>query len=169
MTLEFTPDFILVLMEVSERTGMHIGKVAEQTGLSVDAIRFYERSGLLHATDRSEGGYRLFKDTDVQELRFVRRAQALGFSLAEIKELILIRRRHDHACTHVRDLLAAKFEQVRVKISELKMLEAELGSSLRACNRDLRRAKWSLSHEESCPLLAKLVEGAPGRGGRSRG
>ena len=169
MTLELTPDFILVCMELSERTGMHIGKVAEQTGLSVDAIRFYERSGLLHEPDRSEGGYRLFKDTDVQALRFVRRAQELGLSLSEIKELILIRQKHDHACTHVRDLLAAKLKQVGVKISELKMLEAELGSSLRACNRDLRRAKRSSSHEESCPLLAKLVEERPDRGRQNRG
>ena len=148
---------------------MHIGKVAEQTGLSVDTIRFYERSGLLQKPDRSEGGYRLFKDADVQELRFMRRAQELGFSLAEIKELVLIRQKHDHACNNVRELLAAKLEQVRVKISELKTLEAELGSSLRACNRDLRRAKRSSSHEESCPLLEKLVEGAPGRGRHSRG
>ena len=153
-------------MELREHIGLHIGEVAEQTGLSVDAIRFYERSGLLHQPLRSEAGYRLFQDADVQELRFVRRAQALGFSLAEVKELIFIRR-HDHACTQARDLLAAKLEQIRAKISELKTLESDLAVSLRACNRDLHGAKRA--HQDSCPLLAKLVAKRPGEGRRSRG
>jgi DNA-binding transcriptional MerR regulator len=142
-------------MELEMRSGMQIGKVAEQTGLSVDAIRFYERSGLLHEPLRTEGGYRLFQESDVQELRFVCRAQELGFSLAEIKELILIRQKHDHACTQVRDLLAAKVASVRAKIAELKTLESELSDSLQVCNRDLRRAKKS-SHDECCPVLEKL-------------
>lgn len=148
---------------------MHIGEVAEQTGLSVDAIRFYERSGLLHQPVRSGGGYRLFKDADVQELRFVCRAQALGFSLAEIKELILIRQRHDHACTHVRDLLSTKLGQVRAKISELKTLESDLSRSLRACNRDLQGARRLSPHQDCCPLLTKLVEDGRHRRRRSRG
>lgn len=142
-------------MGLPEHTGVHIGKVAEQTGLSVDAIRYYERSGLLHEPLRTKGGYRLFENGDVQELRFIRSAQQLGFSLAEIKDLILIRQRRDHICTHVRDLLAAKLEQVRVKIAELKALEADLTGSLRACNRELRKAKTS-SHQDCCPLLAEL-------------
>ena len=148
---------------------MHIGDVADQTGLSVDAIRFYERSGLLHKPVRTEGGYRLFKDADVQELRFVRRAQALGFSLAEIKELIVIRQRHDHACNHVRDLLATKLDQVRAKISELQTLESDLARSLRACNRDLQGTKRSSTHQDCCPLLTKLVEDGRHRRRPSRG
>ena len=146
-------------MQPQAQSGIHIGKVAEQTGLSVDAIRFYERSGLLHEPLRTEGGYRLFREADVHDLQFVRRAQELGFSLAEIKELILIRQKHDHACTEVRDLLAAKVKTVRAKIAELESLESELTRSLRNCNRDLGRVKKSASHAECCPVLTRLERG----------
>lgn len=148
---------------------MRIGEVAEQTGLSADAIRFYERSGLLQEPIRSEGGYRLFRDADVQELRFVRKTQTLGFSLSEIKELMFIRQKQDHACTHVRDLVGMKLEQVRIKISELRILEAALAGSLRGCNRELREVKKSSPHQASCPLLTRLVETRSARRRQRRG
>lgn len=148
------------------RSRMRIGKVAEQTGLSIDAIRFYERSGLLPEPVRTEGGFRLFSDSDVQNLRFLRRAQELGFSLTEIKELIFIRDRRDHTCKKVHDLLGMKLENVRAKIAELKALESELNQSLRACKRDLRRADNAPHHQEHCPVLEKLER--RGQGGRTR-
>ncbi len=73
--------------------GVQIGKVASQTGISIDAIQFYERGGLLAKPARSEGGYRLYHQQDIQHLKFIRRAQALGFSLQEIRELLLIQKR----------------------------------------------------------------------------
>jgi len=63
--------------------GAQIGKVASQTGLSIDAIRFYEREGLLSKPMRSEGRFRLYREQDIQQLRFIRKAQELGFSLQE--------------------------------------------------------------------------------------
>jgi len=73
--------------------GVQIGKVASQTGINIDAIHFYERGGLPAKPARSEGGYRLYHQQDIQHLKFIRRAQALGFSLQEIRELLLIQKR----------------------------------------------------------------------------
>src|SRR5579884_2217193 len=67
--------------------GIRIGKVSQATGLSIDTIRFYEKRGLLDRPLRSEGGFRLFDAEDIQRMQFIRRAQQLGFSLAEIREL----------------------------------------------------------------------------------
>ena len=72
------------------QTGMQIGRVSEQTGLSIDAIRFYEKQRLLERAPRTEGGFRQFSDEDIQRILFIRRAQQLGFSLHEIGELLLL-------------------------------------------------------------------------------
>ena len=72
--------------------GLQIGTLALQTGLTVDAIRFYEKSGLLKRPARTEGGFRLFRQEDALDLRFIQEAQELGFSLQEIRELLILRR-----------------------------------------------------------------------------
>jgi MerR family mercuric resistance operon transcriptional regulator len=70
---------------------MQIGIVAEKIGLSVDAIRFYERNGLLPRPPRTEGGFRRYGENDVETLAFVRRVQGLGFKLSEIRGLLRLR------------------------------------------------------------------------------
>lgn len=69
---------------------LQIGQVAQRTGLSVDAIRFYEKSGLLARPARTQGGYRLYEEREVADLEFIQKAQQLGFSLNEIRELFSI-------------------------------------------------------------------------------
>jgi DNA-binding transcriptional MerR regulator len=66
---------------------LQIGQVAQKTGLSVDAIRFYEKPGLLPRTSRTQSGYRLYQEREIADLEFIQKAQRLGFSLAEIREL----------------------------------------------------------------------------------
>src|SRR5271169_539477 len=117
------------------RSGIQIGRVSEQTGLSVDAIRFYERQRLLERPPRTEGGFRLFNSEDIQRILFIRRAQHLGLSLTEIRELLLLQRDPGKECSHVRDLLRAKVGMVRDKIRELGILERQLAKSLRGCER----------------------------------
>ena len=70
---------------------LHIGTAAKQTGLSIDTIRFYQKSGLLKPPARSAGGYRVFSETEIAELQFIARAQDLGFSLAEIKRAAVLK------------------------------------------------------------------------------
>jgi MerR family copper efflux transcriptional regulator len=72
---------------------VHIGQAAKLAGVSVDTIRFYQRLGLIKGATRSAGGYRLFNGGQISDLKFVRHAQELGFSLNEIKDLLALRRR----------------------------------------------------------------------------
>src|SRR5579871_820836 len=117
--------------------GVQIGRLARETGLSVDAIRFYEKEGLLREPLRSQGGFRLYAQRDVERLRFIRSAQELGFSLAEVRELQLLGDENTQGCTHVRDLIRLKLDSVRRKMSDLKKLEGSLKSALGKCDKAL--------------------------------
>jgi DNA-binding transcriptional MerR regulator len=150
LTLEITPGFILLYMAEA----VHIGRAAKLAGVSVDTIRFYQKLGLTKSASRSAGGYRLFDRDQICDLKFVRHAQELGFSLAEVKELLALRQKH-HACSEVQSMLKRKLADVREKIKSLARLEAELGGALRNCNRELR-LKREIRHEDCCPLLTKL-------------
>src|SRR5258708_29519054 len=89
---------------------IQIGQVAWRTGLSVDAIRFYEKAGLLPRPARTESGYRLYQQREVADLEFIQKAQQLGFSLHEIRELHSIKRHPHEACTHVQELIVHKLD-----------------------------------------------------------
>jgi MerR family transcriptional regulator, mercuric resistance operon regulatory protein len=100
----------------------------------VDAIRFYEKQRLLKPAPRTEGGFRLFSGQDLQHIQFIRRAQELGFSLSEIRDLLVLKGEQE-ACTHVRDMLTAKLDSVRQKIIELRRLESQFAADLKQCER----------------------------------
>lgn len=126
---------------------MQIGVVAKKIGLTVDAIRFYERKGLLPRAPRTQGGFRRFAEDDVDVLTFVRRTQGLGFTLAEIRGLLALRNTRLHPCASVRTQLEGKLGDVRRKLADLLKLESELRSALRCCDRELRK------RDPHCPIL----------------
>ena len=132
---------------------LQIGQVAKRTGLTVDAIRFYEKLGLLPRPPRTEGGYRLYREREVADLEFIQKSQQLGFSLNEIRELFSIQRHPDEACAHVRDLIAAKLGVVRAKISELQKLDKDLARALRKCGTALRKPS---RQRDCCPVLKEI-------------
>lgn len=132
---------------------LQIGEVARRTGMSIDAIRFYEKSGLLPHPARSKSGYRLYQESTLEDLAFIQKAQALGFSLDEIRRLVAIQRRPNEACSHVRDLIFQKLTIVRKKMEELHSLEAGLADALRRCHRTVRRPA---RHSETCPVLQDI-------------
>jgi DNA-binding transcriptional MerR regulator len=133
---------------------VRIGQAAKFAGVSVDTIRFYQKLGLIKGATRSAGGYRLFNGGQISDLKFVRHAQELGFSLNEIKELLALRQKH-HTCSDVQSMLKRKLTDVREKIKSLVCLELELRGAMRNCNRELR-LKHEVKHENSCPLLKRL-------------
>lgn len=126
---------------------MHIGSVAKKIGLSVDAIRFYERNALLPKPSRTQGGFRLYGESDVETLAFIRRAQGLGFKLSEIRSLLSLRQSGVQPCAPVRRRLQAKLTDVRRKLADLQKLERELRLALRSCDRELRK------RPAHCPIL----------------
>ncbi|MGH9366489.1 MAG: heavy metal-responsive transcriptional regulator [Thermoanaerobaculia bacterium] len=132
---------------------LQIGAVSKRTGLSVDAIRYYERERLFGAPPRSPGGFRLYAAEEIRSLRFIREAQALGFSLDEIRELLSLRSTGADACSHVRELLEQKLGAVRGKIRQLRNLERGLQEALRQCDAALRRSRGR--HAPRCPILER--------------
>jgi MerR family mercuric resistance operon transcriptional regulator len=126
---------------------MQIGIVAKKIGLSVDAIRFYERNGLLRRPPRTEGGFRRYAENDVETLAFVRRVQGLGFKLSEIRGLLNLRAGRSQPCAPVRRRLQAKLADVRHKLENLQTLKRELQLALRSCDKELRKKN---AH---CPIL----------------
>ena len=131
---------------------MQIGIVAKQIGLSVDAIRFYERNGLLPRPPRTEGGFRRYGDSDLETLAFVRRVQGLGFKLSEIQGLLRLRGNRLQPCAPVQRRLQEKLGEVQRKLSDLHKLEHELRLALRSCNRELHR------RNAHCPILRGKLE-----------
>ncbi len=131
-----------------------IGKVARETGLSIHAIRFYERGGLLKQPVRSGGGFRLYDQKSVRDLKFIQGAQERGFTLAEIRGLLVLRNRNPKACSEVKSLLQEKLASVRLKRRELEAMEKGMSRDLVECQRALRRRHPGRA--QPCPLLAKL-------------
>jgi DNA-binding transcriptional MerR regulator len=153
LTLELTPECKLRNMGSSSGGLLQIGDVAAQTGLSVDAIRFCERERLLLHAARSNGGFRLFSKSDVEDLAFIRNAQELGFSLQEIRELITLKRTAHPDCKQVEKYLEQKTAVVREKIAALRKLERELRRAMANCESHLRHGR-----SENCPVLAEISQ-----------
>jgi MerR family transcriptional regulator, copper efflux regulator len=126
---------------------MQIGVVAKRTGLSVEAIRFYERSALLPRATRTPGGFRKYGETDVETLAFIRRVQRLGFTLKEIRDLSGLRGSRLQPCAPVRCRLEEKLSDVQRKLTDLQKLQQELRLALRSCDRELRK------RGAHCPIL----------------
>lgn len=126
---------------------MQIGAVAKKVGVSVDAVRFYERAGLLPRPPRTEGGFRRYAEGDIETLAFVRRVQGLGFKLSEIRGLLQLRGNRLQPCAPVQRRLKEKLADVQQKLSDLHKLEHELRLALRSCNRELHK------RHAHCPIL----------------
>jgi DNA-binding transcriptional MerR regulator len=136
------------------RGATFIGDVSRQTGLSIHTIRFYESEGLLPEAARTDSGYRVFSPRDIGQLQFIRKAQEIGFSLGEIRELLVLRDRDTDACSHVKSLVEEKLVSVRSKIQALEAMERDLKRVRTECTRQLKRHKRDGTGR--CPVLVKL-------------
>src|SRR5687768_12395626 len=112
---------------------LKIGRVARETGTSVETIRYYERIGLLARAPRSGGGFRLYGPDDVHRLRFVRRARELGFSLGAVRELIGLADDPVGPCDEVDAMAREHLSDVNEKIAQLTALRGELARLIRVC------------------------------------
>ena len=113
---------------------LKISELAAQTGLSAHTIRFYEKHGLISASERSEAGYRYYSDADIRRAEFVKTARNIGFSLDDIGQLLSIRVDKDsHSCQEVTDITQHKLDEVNAKIAELSMMQETLERLLESC------------------------------------
>lgn len=129
-----------------------IGRLAREARVHVQTVRYYERCGLLPRAPRSRGGYRLYGPDAVARLTFIKRAQELGFSLAEIRELLALRVREasDARCRDVADRTRRKIAVVEQKIRRLEEIRRGLERLVDACAAGRRTGE--------CPLLEVLSE-----------
>lgn len=129
-------------------SGLLTGEVAKQAGVNLETIRYYEQKGLLPKPPRSEAGYRCYPPDAVRRVQFVKRAQELGFSLEEIKELLGFRVRPNATCADIRRRAVAKMSAVDGKIRDLQSIRQALERLAGACP-----GKGPVS---DCPILDSL-------------
>jgi Cu(I)-responsive transcriptional regulator len=126
---------------------MNIGQAAEASGVSAKMIRYYESIGLIPKTVRTEAGYRVYSDSEVHTLRFIRRARDLGFSVEQISELVALSRDRDRASADVKRIALEHVEILERKASELQEMAATLKHLARHCHGDSR---------PECPIIKDL-------------
>ncbi|MFK7862608.1 MAG: Zn(2+)-responsive transcriptional regulator [Pseudohongiellaceae bacterium] len=113
---------------------LKISELAEKTGLSAHTLRYYEKHGLINATDRSDAGYRYYNEADVRRAEFVKTARNIGFSLGDISQLLSIRvDKTSHSCQDVATITQHKLDEVNGKIAELQSMQGTLQILLDSC------------------------------------
>lgn len=113
---------------------MTVGKLAKEAGVNLETVRFYEKQRLLPQPDRTMGGHRLYTDDDVERLRFIQRAKAVGFTLKEIAVLSRLRDEDPAAsCDDAMDLARRKVAEIDAKLRDLREMRAALKGFIDAC------------------------------------
>lgn len=135
-------------------TGLKIGEVSKQTGVAVGALRYYESLGLLTAM-RGRNGYRYYANAAVHQVQFIKKAQALGFSLDDIADVLTVHEQGDVPCGLVRQILQEKIEQLAEQIEKMSDFKAELENY---------RDVWAASQprpnpDDICPLIETVALG----------
>lgn len=127
---------------------LNIGEVASQTGVTVEAVRFYEKKNLIDAPLRSESGYRQYPQETVKRIRFILRAKEVGFTLKDIVELLELRREPGTSCTDIKVRASRKIEEVDHKIEDLGRIREALARMIMKCSGN--------SALSECPILEEL-------------
>ena len=128
-------------------SALKIGEVAAKADVNVQTLRYYERRGLLAEPERTPSGYRLYPSETVQVVRFIKRAQELGFSLAEVDQLLQLRVDRVLSCDDVQALAEAKIDTIEEKIHQLSALRSALEVLVRSCES---------GEDRECPILEVL-------------
>ena len=133
---------------------LRIGALAHAASVTPDTIRYYERTGLLAPPARSAGGFRLYGTDAVERLVFIKRAQALGLALDEIRQLVgFDGTRGLSQCREVQPLLRTRLAELDARLRELRALRRSLSQSLQACEQRL-----AAHPDADCPVVAQLEQ-----------
>jgi len=127
---------------------MNIGEASVASGVNAKLIRHYESLGIIPKAARTDAGYRIYKETDVHILSFVKRARGLGFSMKEIKKLVSLWRNKTRASAEVKSLAQQHIKQLEKKIQELQLMTNTLKHLEKNCHGD---------HRPDCPILEELA------------
>lgn len=130
---------------------LHSREVADAAGVNVETLRYYERRGILRAPRRNRAGYRQYAPEAVGVVRFIKRAQGLGFALDEIEELLALRRPRRGRCAEVGRAASSKIAEIDRKLAALTAMRAALVDLAAACTRD--------EAQLACRLIDELDDG----------
>ncbi len=130
---------------------LSIGQLARRAGVAIDTVRYYERNQLLTPAGRLDSGYRRYGDTEVKRLRFIRRAKALGFTLADIRELLSLS--EQRSVPKIKRAAQAKLDVRELRIEELEHIRDALEKLVAACPGHGRA--------DACPILNALNREEP--------
>lgn len=128
-------------------TSMNIGQAAKASGVNAKLIRHYESIGIIPKASRTDAGYRIYSETDLNILIFVKRARGLGFSMPEIKKLVSLWRNKSRASADVKAMALNHIHQLEQKIAELESIAKTLRHLAKCCHGD---------HRPQCPILDNL-------------
>lgn len=131
-------------------TKLTIGQLADEAGVGVETVRFYQRRGLVEEPQRPREGYRRYPPETVQRIQFIKRAQEIGFSLKEIDELLALRVDRSRSCADVRQQAEAKLLEVRNKIQALERIERALVRLTKSCSGE--------GPTSECPILDSIAQ-----------
>lgn len=133
-----------------------IGEIAKLAGVTPDTIRYYEKQQMMDHEIRTEGGFRLYTDKDLQRLKFIRHARQLGFTLESIRELLSIRIEPEHhTCQESKSIVQARLHEVEARIEELQTMRLSLQRLNDACCGTAHSSVY-------CSILETLEQGANG-------
>ena len=137
---------------------MKVSELARRAEVTAETVRHYTREGLLHPQRDPDNGYQLFDQADLERLRFIQRARTLGFSVAEIGEILTHADQGDSPCPMVRDLLASRLPQIRARIRELEALASRMEQALDAW---AEMPDGTPDGHSLCRLIESFPEAAP--------
>jgi MerR family transcriptional regulator, mercuric resistance operon regulatory protein len=135
------------ILKNRHRKRMRIGELARTVDVNVETIRYYQRIGLVELPEKPYGSMRSYSDQDLQRLRFIRRAQQLGFSLEDIRQLLEL---SSSDCERVEELAAKKLSEVKAKLRQLRRIEWILAKTVQQCA--------GRKSNEPCPIIETLSE-----------
>ena len=136
-----------------------IGRFAAAAGVHVETVRYYQRRKLIAQPARRFGAVRRYTEVDVEQVRFIKRAQAMGFTLIEVASLLGLRNRR--SCRATRELTAMKLQSIDERLRELRELRKELANWVADCDRNVE--------DSPCPVIERLTSPARRRAVSSRG
>lgn len=137
---------------------MTIGSLSKQSGIGIEAIRYYERIGLLSPLARKESGYRIFNNDGLKTLGFIKQAQELGFSLSEIRELLKLKNDEQSQCLNVQLKAQKHLQGVEEKMKQLLKIKSALNELIKKCQKRKTDNSCPILECFESPLLGKKVK-----------
>ncbi|NOX32415.1 MAG: Hg(II)-responsive transcriptional regulator [Deltaproteobacteria bacterium] len=137
---------------------LSIGELAKKVNVNKETIRYYERKGLIPEPPRNDSGYRQYSEIEVKRIEFIKRTQSLGFSLKEIKDLLMLKVEPQTTCKDIQEIVKLKISDIDHKITDLMLIKKTLNKLAGRCT--------GQGPASECPILDELEENKP-KGGEN--